>query len=78
MQMLKRRSIRVLDDVCGMKDFNYAEMIRDQFSELGDDPAKAFWHEVWEYLMYMQVKDADTPIVITDDPKAELSWERKK
>jgi len=45
---------------------------------LAGDTAKAFWHEVWEYLMYMQVKDADTPIVITDDPKAELSWERKK
>jgi len=41
-------------------------------------PARAFWHEVSEYLMSVQFKDDHTLIVITDDPKDELSWEKKK
>ena len=53
-------------DKRGLTDWNLAEEQRDAFREQANNEMADFWHEVYQYLMELEARAADTPINIIE------------
>ena len=64
----KKLEDKNLTDDRGLTDWHLAQEQRDFFRQQGDNDKADFYHEVYHYLMHLEVSSADTEIIVTDNP----------